>query len=281
MRKKLLLALLTLVMILGSSLWVYAVDTYGGYAVPVDIAVNGSFIKCAQKPIMINNSTYIPLRAFADAIGGGISWDAGQKAATFTKGSNTFVFYSGRNYCTVNGAQKSYAAVNYKDLLFIPVRFVSESLGYGVEWDSLYLTVKIAAPGVSVADKHKDYSYSFDDMLYLGRITQLESGSQTFKTKIAVCNTILNRVKSSEFPNNVKDVIFDTRYGVQFPPAHTDRMNNTPSKECMIAAKCALNGVNLVGGSLYFVDVEYATSDSWVHTNRTLYTTIGVTNFYK
>ena len=27
--------------------------------------------------------------------------------------------------------------------------------------------------------------------------------------------------------------------------------------------------------------LEYATSDSWVHTNRTLYTTIGVTNFYK
>ena len=281
MFKKRFIALVMMIAVFAGTISVFAADTYGGYTVPVDIAVNGSIIKCAQKPILINNSTYIPLRAFADAIGGGISWDSGQKAATFTKGSNTFVFYSGRNYSTVNGKQSSWAAVNYKDLLFIPVRFVSENLGYGVEWDALYLTVKIAAPGVSVAEKYKDYSYSFEDMLYLGKITQLESGYQSFKTKIGVCNTILNRVRSSEFPNTVKGVIYDTKYGVQFPPAHTDGMNNTPSKECMIAAKCALNGVNLVGGSLYFVDVEYATSDSWVHTNRTLYTTIDVTNFYK
>ncbi|MBQ8526547.1 MAG: cell wall hydrolase [Clostridia bacterium] len=259
---------------------VFAVDSYGGYAVPVDIAVNGSFIKCAQKPIMVNNSTYIPLRAFAEAIGAGISWDGEQNAANFTKDNHTFVFYSGKDYCLVDGTKSDYAAIEYKDLLFVPVRAVSGALDYGVEWDDFYLTVKISAPGVSVPGSAIDYSYTYEDILCLSKITHVESGYQAFRVKIGVANTVLNRVRSSEFPNTVKDVIFDTKYSVQFPPAHTDNFNTTPSKESVIAAKCALNGVNLVGNSLYFVDVAYTVS-SWVHNNRPHYITIADMEFYQ
>lgn len=258
----------------------FAADSYGGYEVPVDIAINGSFIRCTHKPILVNNSTYIPLRAFADAVGADISWDEEQNAATMTKDGHTFVFYTEKSYSLIDGEKSDYGAILYKDLTFVPVRAVSEALGYGVEWDDLYLTVKITASDVTVAEAFIDTSYTYEDILYLSKITQVESGYQSFETKIGVSNTVLNRVRSSQFPNTVKDVIFDTKYSVQFPPAHTDKMNVTPSKESVIAAKCALNGVELVGESLYFVDVEYA-AGSWVHNNRPYYTTIGDTSFYK
>ena len=98
--------------------------------------------------------------------------------------------------------------------------------------------------------------------------------------RLGVASTVLNRVRSKEFPDTVKDVIFDTKYSVQFPPAHTDKFNNTPSKESTIAAKCALNGVNIVGNSLYFVDSAY-TKGSWVHNNRPHYVTIVDMDFYE
>ncbi len=278
---KKILCMILVVLMLSFTFTAYAVDTHAGYNIPVDIEINGNFIKCVQKPIMVNSSTYIPLRAFADAIGAVISWDEDANAATMTKDNHTFVFYSGRDYSIIDGVQCSYAPVNYKDLLFVPVRAVSETLGYGVEWDDLYLAVKVTAPGVEVPASAKDNGYTTEDIRYLGKITHIESGYQDFKVKLGVAATVLNRVKSREFPNSIKDVIFDTKYGVQFPPAHTDRFNNlTPSKESVIAAKCALNGVDLVGGSLYFVDVAY-TAGSWVHNNRPHCITIVDMAFYK
>ena len=61
---KKIIAFIAVIMLLASST-VFAVDTWGGYNVPVDIDINGSFIKCVQKPILVDSTTYIPLRAFS------------------------------------------------------------------------------------------------------------------------------------------------------------------------------------------------------------------------
>lgn len=258
----------------------FAVDTYGGYTVPVDIEVNGHFIKCAHKPILINNSTYIPLRAFSDAIGGIIEWNETEMSATLGVDGHFFVFYPDKDFCLVDGTPKNYTSVFYNDLTFIPVRAVSEVLGYDVSWDDFYLTVKITAPNVNIPENLIDYSYTYEDIMYLGKITQIESGYQHFMVKLGVAGTVVNRVKSPRFPNGIKDVIFDTKYSVQFPPAHTDKINVTPSKESIIASKCVLNGVNVIGNSLYFVDTAYAPS-SWVHNNRPHYITLYDMAFYE
>ncbi len=268
------------VIILLTSISAFAVDTYGGYNVPVDIDVNGDFIKCVEKPILVNGTTYIPLRAFSDAIGGTIGWDENEMAATMTKDGHSFVFYPEKNYCLIDGTQSNHVSMIYKNLTFIPVRAVSEVLNYDVLWDDFYLAVQITAPGVEVLEECKDYSYTYEDILYLGKITQIESGSQHFQVKLGVAGTVMNRVQSTQFPNSVKDVIFDTKYGVQFPPAHTDKININPSKETVIAAKCVLDGVNIVGNSLYFIDTKYAPS-SWAHNNRPHYATIHDMSFYE
>ncbi len=274
------LALVMAVIMMLFSIHVFAVETYGGYLVPVDIDINGVFIKCVQKPILIDGTTYLPLRAFSDAIGGAIEWNGEEAAATMKKDGHSFAFYPGKDYCLIDGMTKNHAAVIYKDLTFIPVRAVSEMLQYEVVWDEFYLTVKITAPGVLVPEAFQDTTYTYEDILYLGKITQIESGYQHFDVKLGVAGTVVNRVKSSQFPNTVKDVIFDTKYGVQFPPAHTDKINVTPSKESIIAAKCALSGVNHVGNSLYFIDTKHAAS-SWAHNNRPHYATIHDMSFYE
>lgn len=259
---------------------VFAVDSYGGYDIPIDIEVNGSFIKCVKKPVLIDGVTYIPLRAFSDAIGGIIKWDEINNAATMEKDGHSFVFYLEKEYCIIDGIQKKYPSIMYKDLSFIPVRAVSETLGYYVMWDDFYQTVKISASNVAVPEECKDYSYSYEDILYLGKIIWIESGYAHFDVKLGVGGTVLNRVKSPSFPWTVKDVIFDKKYGVQFPPAHTSRINETPSYESVLAAKCVLNGADVVGNSLYFIEKRNAAS-SWAHKNRRFFGTIHDMCFYE
>ena len=257
-----------------------AVDSYGDYNIPVDIEVNGHFIRCVEKPIMIEGTTYIPLRAFSDAIGGEIRWDNEVRAAIMTKDGHSFAFFPDKDSCLVDGAETNHPSVLYMDLTFIPVRAVSETLGYDVVWDDFYLTVKITAPGVEIAASSIDYSYSYEDILYLGKITQVESGSEPFVVKLGVASVVMNRVNSKQFPNTVKGVIFDTKYGTQFPPAHTSKIEVTPSKESVIAAKCALRGVKVVGNSLYFIQAS-AASRSWAGRNRPYYGTLNHMAFYE
>jgi len=273
-------ALIIALLITFGLLHAFAVDTHSGYNIPVDIEINGHFIQCVEKPIIINGTTYIPLRAFTDAIGGSIVWNADDSTATMTKDGHTFVFYTNEDYCLIDGVQNNHPSIIYKDLTFIPVRAVSEVLNYTVEWDSFYLTVKITAPGIEVPDHCQDHSYTYEDILYLGKIIQIESGYQPFQVKLGVGGTVMNRVKSSQFPDTVKAVIYDTKYGVQFPPVHTDKINITPSNESIIAAKCVLSGVNIVGNSLYFIDTRRAAS-SWAHNNRPHYIDICDMSFYE
>ena len=272
--------LLALVLLL-SSLCAYARDTHNGYNYPVDIDVNGSFIKCVEKPILINGTTYIPLRAFADAIGGTTVWNDENATATMQKAGHTFTFFLQEDYSVIDEVTKPHKAVLYNNVTFIPVRAISETLGYDIYWDSSTLTVKITAPDVVVPDNLKDTSYTYEDIYYLGKITQIESGYQHFQVRLGVASTILNRVRSTQFPNTVKDVIFDTRYSTQYPPAHTEKFKTIePSFDTLFAAKCALHGVNLVGNSMYFVDVPY-TEGSWVHNNRPHYVTLHDMAFYE
>ncbi len=278
MLKKICIFVLTITMLISIS--AYATDTFEGYDIPVDIDINGSFIKCIEKPILIDGTSYIPLRAFSDAIGGITEWNQPEMAATLTKDGHSFVFYTDKSYCLIDGEEKSFHSVLYRNLTFVPVRAISETLGYDVLWDDFYLTVKMIAPGVEVPENLKDASYTYDDILYLGKIIYVESGAQPFKGMLAIGGVVMNRVESSLFPGSIKEVIFDTKYGVQFPPAHTDIINVTPSWACMVAAKCALGGVKVVGNSLYFVSAKSASS-SWVGRNRPYCTTIHGVAFYE
>jgi len=276
--KKIICLLVTMILLVCAT--ASAADTYGGYNIPLDIAVNGCFVKCSQKPIIIGGTTYIPLRAFSDAVGGAISWDAGRKLAVLEKGGHYFEFYPNQGSCWIDGVLKPYNSVLYANLTFVPVRAISETLGYGVSWDDFYLVVNISAPGVVVPDYYRDYSYTYEDILYLGKITQIESGYEPFAVQLGVADVVVNRMKSSKFPNTVKGVILDKKYGVQFPPAHTSQFDVTPTKSCIIAAKCALRGINVVGNSLYFIDKQ-AASYSWAAKNRPYFGTIHSMNFYE
>ena len=78
------------------------------------------------------------------------------------------------------------------------------------------------------------------------------AGESLWRGKIAVGNVVLNRVKSSSFPNSVKEVVFDDRYAIQFEPVANGTVYDRPTESALLAAKLCLEGAGAAGDSLYF-----------------------------
>ena len=101
---------------------------------------------------------------------------------------------------------------------------------------------------------------------------------KAMKGKLLCGAVILNRVKSSEFPNTVAGVIYQ-------PGAFTavsDGQINAPIEEgstVLKAARDALNGWDPTNGCIYYYNPSTATS-SWIW-SKTIVKKIGKHNFCK
>lgn len=243
---------------------IFSVD---GYEIPVDIEINGALLESSVPAFLDGGTTYVPLRALFEAYGAGVSWNDESKTANVLLGQTELSFVTGEN------------AVLYKDTTFVPVRAASEALGFAVDWDNYYFCVRISAPEISLLPEQTKKAYTLDDVLLLAQILQCECGSGIFESKIAVANVITNRVASPLFPDTVKDVIYDNRYGsIQFAPAYNGKINNTPNQGCILASKCALSGMVVAPDCLFF-QAEYI-NNSWMDRNRQYAMSVGGNKFF-
>lgn len=121
--------------------------------------------------------------------------------------------------------------------------------------------------------------YNESDLYWLSRLIEAEAAKEPLEGKIAVGNVVLNRVKSPGFPDDVIGVIFDKEHAVQFGPTESGNINVSPSEESIIAAKLCFEGVNMAGGSLYFVNPKVG-ADNWFKEELTFVKTIGRHDFY-
>ena len=90
------------------------------------------------------------------------------------------------------------------------------------------------------------------DAYLLGAIIECEAGSEPYEGKLAVGSVIMNRVKSSYFPNTISGVIYQSG---QFSPVASGRLayrlETGVSSSCIGAAQEVLNG-NITINCLYF-----------------------------
>ncbi len=124
-----------------------------------------------------------------------------------------------------------------------------------------------------------DSAYDYEDLYWLARIISAEAKGESFTGQIGVGTVVLNRVKSKQFPNTVKGVVFDRKYGTQFTPVANGSIYNTPTQSAVVAAKMCLDGYTLSGSVLYFLNPSIATS-SWIQNNRKYAFRVGNHEFY-
>ncbi len=249
-------------------------------AAPIDIRVNEEYIKTHSEPVIRGGVTYAPVRSVADALCAETTWDDEEKAASVVLSDSEIKISTlggeiKKDNVTVS--EKSGAFIK-DDRAFIPVRLICELFGAEVGWDGLYKNVEIKI-GHDVNESAIDKTFTHDELYWLSRIINAESGGEKYEGQVAVGDVILNRVKSKEFPNTIYGVIFDRKYSVQFEPVANGTIYNEPTPKAVEAAKDSLANQSIIGNCLYFFNPKTASS-SWISKNRKYYKTIGGHDFY-
>ena len=123
------------------------------FAKDITLTFNGKTLKPTVAPIMVNGTTFIPLRIVADNLGA---------QTNYTKTSKNEYIEIIKNGTTIKlavKAEQGYPQVNGKTIDFktlpkvvngttmVPVRFVSENLGCTVNYDTKTNTVAVSTDG--------------------------------------------------------------------------------------------------------------------------------------
>ncbi len=91
----------------------------------------------------------------------------------------------------------------------------------------------------------------------LARMIYGEARGETFTGKVAVAAVALNRINSPDFPNTLKDVIYQPR---AFTCVQDGQISLSPTLECYQAAYDAILGKDPTGGCLFYLNPQTATS---------------------
>ena len=109
-----------------------------------------------------------------------------------------------------------------------------------------------------------------NDTYLLAKCIHGEARGESYTGQVAVGAVILNRVKSSSFPNTISGVIYQKN---AFTAVLDGQINLEPDQSSLNAAKDALNGYDPTGGCIYYYNPKTATS-KWIF-SRPIVTTIG------
>lgn len=119
-------------------------------------------------------------------------------------------------------------------------------------------------------------SSNSSDVNLLSRLIYGESRGEPYTGQVAVGAVVLNRVKSSSFPNSIAGVIYQSG---AFDAVKDGQINMSPDSTSKKAAQDALNGWDPSYGAIYYFNPATATN-KWIW-SRPLTVTIGKHRFCK
>lgn len=121
-------------------------------------------------------------------------------------------------------------------------------------------------------------SSSTSNIQLMARAINGEARGEPYEGQVAVGAVILNRVKSSQFPNTIAGVIYQSG---AFTAVSDGQINSQISEGSTVykAAQDAMNGWDPTGGCIYYFNPNTATNQ-WIW-SRPLVKTIGKHRFCK
>ena len=121
----------------------------------IEVFLHGCYLTFDVDPQLINGRVMVPMRVVFQSIGANVDWNAKTKTITATRGSTVVKATIGSRTLNINGSTKTMdvAPVIINGRTLVPVRFVSESFGYNVNWNSNSRAVTITggnSPSVTI-----------------------------------------------------------------------------------------------------------------------------------
>ena len=128
----------------------------------------------------------------------------------------------------------------------------------------------------SGSSNNSSSSTNSNDLNLLSRLVYGEARGEPYTGQVAVAAVVLNRVKSSSFPNTIAGVIYQSG---AFDVVADGQINLTPNETAKKAAQDAMNGWDPTNGAIYYFNPSTATN-KWIW-SRPMTVTIGKHRFCK
>lgn len=141
--------------------------------------------------------------------------------------------------------------------VFIPTQQVLAD-GIKLQGDEKPSTIK----SDMVEQRKEVISITNDELLLLSKLITGEARGESYEGQVAVAAVVINRVKDSRFPNNIKDVIYQRN---AFSVVQDGSINMQPTDSAYKAAVDALYGSDPTNQAIYFWNPDIATC-KWIKT---------------
>ena len=147
----------------------------------------------------------------------------------------------------------------------------------GLTVDGIAGPKTLAAMGITSSSSNSSSSSSNNNNVnLLARLIYGEARGEPYTGQVAVGAVVMNRVKSSSFPNSISGVIYQSG---AFDAVKDGQINLTPDSTAKKAAQDAINGWDPSYGAIYYFNPSTATN-KWIW-SRPMTVTIGSHRFCK
>ena len=135
----------------------------------------------------------------------------------------------------------------------------------------------LKAMGITSSSSTSSSTSSYNSNLnLLARVIYGESRGEPYTGQVAVGAVVMNRIKSSSFPNTLSGVVYQSG---AFDAVKDGQVNLTPNSTAIKAAQDAMNGWDPSYGAIYYFNPSTATN-KWIW-SRPMTVTIGKHRFCK
>lgn len=118
---------------------------------PIGVTMNGRMMHFDRPPMMMGGRVMVPMRGVFEHMGARVKWDDRTQTATGTQNGRQVKLTVGTPEAIVDGrtVRLETPPQMYQNRVYVPLRFIGESLGADVSWDQGAHQVKIVGAGPS------------------------------------------------------------------------------------------------------------------------------------
>lgn len=136
----------------------------------------------------------------------------------------------------------------------------------GLSADRIYIGQKLLVEG-----SENSGALSENDIYMMAKMIYAEARGESYQGQVAVGAVIMNRIKSSAFPNTMRGVLFQNK---QFSAVDDGQYSMTPNATALQAAREAAGGADPTYGSLFYWNPQKAPNNSFLNA-KPIVVTIG------
>ncbi len=157
-------------------------------------------------PVIINGRTMVPVRIISEELGADVTWISNEQPVLIRQGATRVELTLGQKIAYLDGAAVELDAppVLIQSRIMVPLRFIGQSFGAGVEWDNASRSVHITSAIGELSEPGLTVTEGRASALVLRSSRRLVLESSSFLPEEGTFTVNLSRVTAEELTQEIE-----------------------------------------------------------------------------